>query len=438
MSLLHENSHPATKNELSLFEVPPSQVVIDESQLYPCTLVNSLSDTSNLTFTLDGAGDYYLDLQNTYLYVKCRILKNDGTRLTQDEPNRSRVACVNNTLHSLWSQIDCYIGGKLMTSTTPTHAYKAMIENVLKFSKEKTDCQNACIGLYNDTNIGNVNFEGDHRNTGHMKRYNRARGSAEMEFYGPLTLDILNLNKLLLNNVDVKLILKPAANKWKLISSEVDEAYKLSLTDVQLFVRRVKVTPSLILAHERSLERATAKYCYNKVECSVRNLTMGLRTHKCGQIIEGNEIPKKIIFGFVSDTSLSGAYNENPFNFHHYNIQKATLKVEGREIAGSPLNFDFENGNYTRAFLSLIFNHMNENHTTMIDYNNYKSGLSLFGFNTAIDNDDNETLSLIRTGNCTLELVFNEALPHPVCLIVYSVKDQIFEIDRKRKILIED
>ncbi len=438
MSLLHENSHPATKNELSLFEVPPSQVVIDESQLYPCTLVNSLSDNSNLTFTLDGAGDYYLDLQHTYLQVKCRILKNDGTRLTRDDPNRSRVACVNNTLHSLWSQIDCYIGGKLMTSSTPTYAYKAMIENLLKFSKEKTRSQNACIGLYNDSNIQNVNFEGDNRNSGLLKRYERARGSSEMEFFGPLSLDVLNLNKLLQNNVDVKFVLKPAANKWKLISTEVDEGYKLSLTDAQLFVRRVKVTPSLILAHERQLERITSKYFYNKVECSVRNLSTGLRTHKCGQIIEGSEIPKKIIFGLVSDTSLSGAYNENPFFFHHYNILKATLKVEGREIAGSPLTFDFENSNYTRAYLSLFFNHMSENFTSMIDYDTYNRGLSLFGFNTAVDNADNETLSLVRNGNCTLDLVFNQALPHPVCLIVYAVNDQIFEINKARKIIIDD
>ena len=43
------------------------------------------------------------------------------------------------------------------------------------------------------------------------------------------------------------------------MSGDADEAYKVVIKDASLFLRKVKLNPSVSLAHEKALLKATAK-----------------------------------------------------------------------------------------------------------------------------------------------------------------------------------
>ena len=88
---------------LDLFSLPMTQ-----------TSIASIGTGGPIEFLLPGSGDDYLDLANTYLFVRARVLTGDGGRLSVAAP----VGPVNNWMHSLFSQVDVSLNGTLVTLST--------------------------------------------------------------------------------------------------------------------------------------------------------------------------------------------------------------------------------------------------------------------------------------------------------------------------------
>ena len=65
--------------------------------------MSTITSSSPIEFIVSGSGEDYMDLNNTLLEVKACI------KTTTDSPVDASVAVapINNTLHSLFSQIEC-------------------------------------------------------------------------------------------------------------------------------------------------------------------------------------------------------------------------------------------------------------------------------------------------------------------------------------------
>ncbi|GFS76302.1 uncharacterized protein F54H12.2 [Trichonephila clavipes] len=94
-----KGSSECAKSELNLFTLPPTQTVTGKGQWIP---IANVTDGGPVGFLISGSGADYLDLSRTQLYVKAKILKNDGKALTADD----KFGPVNLLLHSLFSQGD--------------------------------------------------------------------------------------------------------------------------------------------------------------------------------------------------------------------------------------------------------------------------------------------------------------------------------------------
>ena len=95
--------------------------------------------------------------------------------------------------------------------------------------------------------------------------------------------------------------------------------HHVHIDEARLLVRRVKISPGILLAHAKALTKTTAKYPLTRVE--VRSLTMhrGVRGETLDNIIIG-QLPKKIIIGFVDNKAYDGDYTLNPYNFKNFSI----------------------------------------------------------------------------------------------------------------------
>lgn len=49
------------------------------------------SDTAPIEFEIQGQGDEYIDLSQTYLQMVCKFTKDDGTNLTGDHSSSTPV-----------------------------------------------------------------------------------------------------------------------------------------------------------------------------------------------------------------------------------------------------------------------------------------------------------------------------------------------------------
>ena len=78
------------------------------------------------------SGDDYLDIANTYLSI---------TAAGADIDSAAAVVPVNNWLHSLFSQVDVYLNGTLVTPLSNTYAYRAYIKKLLNYGIEAKKSQ---------------------------------------------------------------------------------------------------------------------------------------------------------------------------------------------------------------------------------------------------------------------------------------------------------
>ena len=77
MALVHPNSCECAKSELDLFGVPPTQISVEHSYWEQKGLISALTDQVPYEFAVMGAGDDYIDLANTYLFVEAQIVKDN-------------------------------------------------------------------------------------------------------------------------------------------------------------------------------------------------------------------------------------------------------------------------------------------------------------------------------------------------------------------------
>jgi len=120
------------KSELDLFSVPPTQTTTEHESCVEYHLVTTVTDGSPIEFDVSSLGDDYVDFANTMLHVKAKVTHGNDTDLAAD----SVVSSVNLFLHSLFSQVDISLNGTLITSSTNTYPYRAMIETLLSYGMD--------------------------------------------------------------------------------------------------------------------------------------------------------------------------------------------------------------------------------------------------------------------------------------------------------------
>lgn len=125
--MMHRESCMCGMESLELFQVPPTNIALQESnwmEYYPVASTLN-SDTAPIEFDIQGEGDEFIDLSQTYLQVVCKFTKGDGSNLTGLNSNSTPV---NNILHSLFTEIDVTLNGKIISPGTDTYPYKAYLE----------------------------------------------------------------------------------------------------------------------------------------------------------------------------------------------------------------------------------------------------------------------------------------------------------------------
>ena len=128
--------------------IPPPPPDSKWIKYYPVSSFLS-SDTAPIEFEIKGQGDEYVDLSQTYLQVLCKFTQDNGNNIVADTDISSPV---NNIIHSLFSEIDLSINGKVITPGTDTYPYKAYLEKLLSYEPNTLNTQmKACTLWQKDT-----------------------------------------------------------------------------------------------------------------------------------------------------------------------------------------------------------------------------------------------------------------------------------------------
>ena len=304
--------------------MPPTQVSLEKGLWIDHQPVSSVSDGGPITFLCPATEDY-VDLSKTILVVRTKVTKANRNHLAQDE----HVGIVNNFLHSLFKQVDVFLKEKQVTQATGTYAYRAYLETLLNYGPAAKESQLTAAMFYKDTagkmDISDPTLAAANANMGLKKRYAFNQESGVIEMAELLFCEVFKSEHLLLSFVDLKVILNRNVKEFCIMSDVDDADYRVKLTEAYLKICKVKVSPSVSIAHKLALKKGPAIYPVRRVECKTFIIPTGNPSLRKDNLYNGL-VPKTFVFGMVDSSAFNGDYEKNPYNFKTYTTDKACRK----------------------------------------------------------------------------------------------------------------
>src|SRR5277367_142427 len=114
------------KSELDIFKNTTFQGSIESSQFVQFRPVSSIVNAPSIEFDINLLPDEYYDLQNVFLWIKCKTTKQDGG--VYDAAPTKKYNIINYGLNTIWEQVDISLGNTLVSHSSNSHPYKAFIE----------------------------------------------------------------------------------------------------------------------------------------------------------------------------------------------------------------------------------------------------------------------------------------------------------------------
>ena len=275
-----------------------------------------LTSTGPIEFTISAENSNYIDLANSFLYVRASVTTSKGA----DMAKGVEIAPECNFLHTLWSQVDVHLNGLLVTQSNNNYLYRAYIENLLSFGQEAKNAQLFVLLWHRNTS---GHFDSCiAANKGYTQR--KALAAECKDMMEKLHIDLTSQNRYLLNGVKLRLRLIRSKDLFCLHGNANQAQNKVSLKEVTFFVRKGKPNPAVQLAHVKALQHATAKYLLRRVEVKSFIVPTGNRSITKENLFLG-QLPTLLVVGAVDNDAYNGVITKSPFHFKHNNINFMTI-----------------------------------------------------------------------------------------------------------------
>jgi len=437
MAFVHECSCEIPKSELDIFSVPPTQTSIEHGTYVEYHPISSISQGAPIEFEVSSTGEEYLDLNDSYLHVKAKIQRANGDNME----NADQVGPVNNFIHSLFSEVEISLNGTIISASTGTYPYRAYIENLLNYGSEAKQSQLTSELFYKDTSgkmdVNNPLAEAANANAGLATRAGFTNRNGIVDMMGKIHSDIFYIDRYMMNEVNVKLKLSRSKDSFCLMWAG-ETAFRVAIVSASLFVRKVKLSPSVFLAHAKTMENGLAKYPIKRVVTKAFTVAAGYRDVISERLFSGT-LPTRIIIGCIDNDAYNGNKAKNPFNFKHFDLSELSIYLDGQQHSIKPLKCNYGANEFISSYMSLFSGTGRQNRDLGLDISRteYKDGYTLYAFDLTPDMSQEGHFNLIRQGSLRLDMKFGAALPNTITVIAYGEFENLIEIDRSRNIVFD-
>ena len=267
--------------EFNLFETAPIQLQVDKSFYQDYTPIATIGEKQPIVIVANGSPRQCWDLKKSYIYVRAKIVGGDGS----DVADATNVSVVNNTLHSMFQQIDVELNDKQVSDNNTLYGYHAYLGNILSYSKDVHDSWLRAELFVKDTARGWASFtrEDAGTNAGLKARGTIFNGSTEVEMMGRPHCDIFMQDKAIVPSCKLTMRFIPARDNFVLMSiapvgQAAQVAYKLKIMDLRLYLHVLEISNSLGVAIEKMMEKVNARYILNKNTMKIITIPAGQTT----------------------------------------------------------------------------------------------------------------------------------------------------------------
>jgi len=351
-----------------LFALPHTQTSIQQANWVEYQPLTSILGNAPIEVYVTGTGEDYLDMTNVMLYVRAKVTTNTGADMGADS-----TAAPVNLLFTV-----CLLkplNGTLISSSTNTYPYRSMLETLLSYGEAAKKSQLISELYYKDDadrmEETIVEEAGGHvPNSSLQKRREFVARSREFDMIGRIHGDIFFQERYMLNEVGMRIKLARSRDTFCLMRAI---GTKINVTHASLFVRKVKLSPTVFLAHAKALENSTAKYHVKRVVCKAFAIPQNYLDANYESVFSG-QLLTRIVVGLVDNRAFNGDRTRKPFNFQHFDLSEILLYLDGQQQhALRPIQPNFGNGLCVRADNRLFastskLNHDEGNHILREDF----------------------------------------------------------------------
>jgi len=445
--LLPEGSLETVKSELQIFDRPDYQV----SQLSggwieykPQTSCVGTDVGTPIIIDVPEAEGMYTDLGSSYLALAISIITGtDQAPVALSSTAAPKLALVNLGLSSLFKDLALFINNQKVEGDSQLYAYKAYMYNLLAASTATKAHQLASCGWIDDE----AKKYDDVTNAGYVARreWTKSTNSVSKICYlaGPLSLDVAMQKQYLTDQMKLSFKFSRNSHAFALQSFEIDslnDTYKIRFHSMSLWLRRVRVDPSVIVGHLRGLGSQNAIWKYPAFKVLTTFHVKGISNISIPSATPGI-YPKCIFVGMLENDAFNGKMTKNPFKFQHYNVSKIGFMMNGQHVPSTPYEPDFANENVLREYLSLYLAtgkfgiHEDDNGLLAADFCH---GCTIFPFTFAPDLSLDGFAQPIRMINIRLDINFSKPLHENITLMLFCLCDTLFEFTSSRLVLLDN
>ena len=419
--------------------------------------------TGKITFRVKTDACQFLNPSHTYLIVVSKILdsKGKGIKMTVEEGGRavhaadSDVLFVNGISTAWFKNVEIKINGQIVDFGDNLYMYRADLETKLSYPRAvKEGFLSICGWDEEDTPFDSLDRATDAfptdpaevRDDGKwaaiFRRYLKTVNGRAFYTVGKIHSPIFDQPKLLPDHLDLEISLDRNSEEFVLLSKNDNpkKKYDPTLDSIRLLVKIENVDED-VCKDIKSFTFAGQSYLF-----PIRRVRMTTFTHPTGgqemlisDLLTGEkEVPKRLFFAFVRESARTGHYQQDPFNYQHYQVQAVSVRVGGEARPYPQLEIDYTSGDYTLPLLSLMqtVGTAFGGEEIGITMENYISRNCIYGFNlSGYDSEPGRTFELAEHKTVSLYIRFGAVPDHPITLIVYAEYGGEIEITADNKVI---
>ena len=432
-----EIANPVSHSALDFFERP--NVLINYEGAYDQEVFPHVGCRGpQLDFFVTAENKNCIDLKRICLALDVPLYTPDGKTLVK--PGTDPVLIYgNNLLQSLFSHVELFLNGKLISISNNNYHHAAFVETELTSDTEGKQTWAQCQSYRYRSDAKQYGKQKDKIIDAFTKRSNY-----NISLYGAPHVDFFERERFLLPGVTLHLRLYRAPSSCSLeavgtldtdaIKSADQTPYSVVIEKASLFVNKVVLSDSVKMSIGRALSKSPAVYPY------IENLNKSFII-QAGQNcfvkenIFGTEPIRRLTMCMVRNSCFRGTtIASTPFSYGKFGLQKVEIqRGNGVPIAGTPM----DTGNSTRLYYNTIsalgFNRSG-NGTLMQDFE-HNHFILVFVLTSTREASKSFTLFPELTGaGITLKLAFDAALTTAIDFFLIGERFSQIYIDSHRNI----
>lgn len=386
--------------------------------------------TSPIEFHIKGNSTTYIDLAQTYLYLKVKVLHGDNSKIEDAD----KVALTNLPIASLFSDVYLTLNEGQIEGGAGFYPYKAYLSTLMNMHPAAKMSHFQCQGWFKDE-AGKFN---DPANKGFVARQKLCSESKTFELMGPLHLDLFRQSKFLISQTDIRLKFLRAKPEFALMGlNSAKTSFKIHIESAKMIVRNVKVNPSVINGHHSGMLKNNAHYPIQRASFKSFTIAKGSKGEEKPDLFP-DSTPRLVLIAMLDNDSYHGVLNKNPFHFQHYDLNKLVLMRNGQPFPGHIYEPNFADEHVMRSYVNsmMAMDYFNTDDTNGMSMQEFIHGSTIYAFDMTDDNLLTAPHRQVKKGETVkLQIAFEKALPSTINVLIFSLSDAMVELTNKGSVI---